>query len=193
MDFSALRSAIASGNPVIAMPALVALREATAEEAEELLLLGLKQEAFALRSLSCAGLGIKRTPAGRDALVQALKFDNDSNVKAEAANSLVNHGLESAWPLLLEAFETNDQWLIRCSILSAVAEHPEVLTSQLLQLAKLAVADSDGTVRVSGAQILGLIIKQKTVESAAARTELLRLQQDQDHRVVAAVLSGLLN
>jgi hypothetical protein len=68
-----------------------------------------------------------------------------------------------------------------------------VLTSQLLQLAKLAVADSDGTVRVSGAQILGLIIKQKTVESAAARTELLRLQQDQDHRVVAAVLSGLLN
>jgi HEAT repeat protein len=196
MDLDALRAAIASGDPSRSMPALAALREATAEQAEPLLLLGLEQSAFMVRSLSCAGLGMKPTPAGWQALVQALHGDDDANVRAEAANALVSHSLERAWPLLLETFERDSQWLVRCSILSAVAEQPQMPAADLLQLARLAIADGDGTVRVGGAEILGRLVRDGAAAGSPpwaqqARAELIALQQDSDHRVVAAALNGL--
>jgi len=177
------------------MPALAGLRGLPAEQAEPLLLLGLQQEAFMVRSLSCAGLGMKPTPAGWPALVQALQQDEDANVRAEAANALVSHSLERAWPLLLEAFRRDSQWLLRCSVLSAVAEHPAMASEDLLELARLALADADGTVRVGGAEILGRLVRDGSAAGAAAageaRRELQALQQDPDHRVVAAALNGL--
>ena len=192
MDLDALRAAIASGDPSRAMPALAGLREASAEQAEPLLLLGLEQSAFMVRSLSCAGLGIKPTPAGWQALVHALQHDEDANVRAEAANALVSHSLERAWPLLLEAFQRDSQWLLRCSVLSAVAEHPAMPAADLLQLARLALGDADGTVRVGAAEILGRVVREADAElAAAARQELVQLQHDADHRVVAAALNGL--
>ena len=42
---------------------------------------------------------------------------------------------------------------MRCSILSAVAEHPEMEPADLLELAQLAQADGDGTVRAGAAEI----------------------------------------
>ena len=200
MDLDALRSAIASGDPSRAMPALAGLRELTPEQAEPLLLLGLEQGAFMVRSLSCAGLGVKPTPAGWDALVRALQQDEDANVRAEAANALVSHDLTRAWPLLLEAFQRDVQWLLRCSVLSAVAEHPQMPAADLLQLALLALEDSDGTVRVGGAEVLGRVVREAGGADGAqpqpelasqAREALVRLQQDPDHRVVAAALNGL--
>lgn len=173
------------------MPALAALREASSEDAEELLLLGLSQDLFSIRSLSCAGLGMKPTAAGREALVRALKTDNDPNVRSEAANALVSHGFNAAWPVILEAFELNNHWLVRCSILAAVAENPDIKPEQLLQLAQMGAKDNDGTVRVSVAQILGLLVSQMSPKSAAARAELQLLLTDEDYRVVAAALNGL--
>jgi hypothetical protein len=101
MDLDQLREAIVSGDPSRAMPALAALREVPEEQAVPLLLLGLEQSTFMVRSLSCAGLGVKRNEAGWLALVQALERDEDANVRAEAANALVSHSLQRAWPLLL--------------------------------------------------------------------------------------------
>lgn len=190
MNLDALRDAIGSGDPSRAMPALASLRELTAEQAEPLLLLGLEAEAFMVRSLSCAGLGMKPTPAGWRALVQALEHDADPNVRAEAANALVSHGLQRAWPLLLAAFQRDHEWLLRCSVLSAVAEHAEMAGEDLLLLARLAIADPDGTVRVGGAEILGRLVREADV-AAQARAELAQLQHDADHRVVAAALNGL--
>ncbi|MCU0530412.1 MAG: HEAT repeat domain-containing protein [Cyanobium sp. Prado107] len=191
-DLQQLRDAITCGDPGRSMPALVALREAGVEEAVPLLLLGLEQEAFLVRSLSCAGLGVKRNEAGWQALVRAVEHDADANVRAEAANSLVSHGLERAWPLLLEAFRRDDHWLVRCSVLSAVAEHPDACSEKLLELASLAVDAGDGTVRAGGAEILGRLVKQAQEPTAsAARAMLQRLQADDDHRVVAAALNGL--
>jgi hypothetical protein len=115
-------------------------------------------------------------------------------VRAEAANALVSHGLAKAWPLLLEAFERDCEWLMRCSVLSAVAEHPEIAADQLLLLAQLAIADADGTVRVGGAELLGRLVREaeRAAEIAEqARVALQTLQQDSDHRVVAAALNGL--
>lgn len=187
-----LHAAIRSGDPARAMPAIASLREVPPEQAIPLLLLGLEQETFMIRSLSCAGLGYKQSAQGWEALVRALVHDDDPNVRAEAANALVSYSLERAWPLLLEAFAANTHWLVRCSILSAVAELSEVPASWLLELARLAVADSDGTVRVGGAEILGRLVSEAAPDLAAeARAELVRLQQDNDHRVVAAALNGL--
>lgn len=194
MDFDALREAIASDVPGRSRPALASLVDATPEQAEPLLLLGLQQSDMLLRQLSCSGLGHKPTPAGWEPLVHTLQNDPEVAVRAEAANALVSHGLERAWPLLLEAFQRENEWLLRCSVLSAVAEHPQMRAEQLLEIGSLAVADADGTVRVGGAEILGRLIREADPAFAVAeqaRAALRRLQQDADHRVVAAALNGL--
>ena len=196
-DLAALREAILCGDPSRAMPALVGLREVPLEQAVPLLLLGLEQSMFMVRSLSCAGLGVKQNEAGWQALVAAMQGDEDANVRAEAANALVSHSLERAWPLLRDAFVADDQWLVRCSILSALAEQPGIETQVLLELAEMAIADADGSVRVGGSEILGRIIRDAGASTellAIAETARLRLsglQQDSDHRVVAAALNGL--
>ena len=189
MNFDALREAIASDSPGRSRPALASLVNATPEQAEPLLLLGLQQSDMLLRQLSCSGLGHKPTPAGWEPLVHTLRHDPEVAVRAEAANALVSHGLERAWPLLLEAFQREHEWLLRCSVLSAVAEHPEMAPDQLLEIGRLAVADADGTVRVGGAEILGRLARESG--SDAARDLLVQLQHDGDHRVVAAALNGL--
>jgi len=174
------------------MPALANLREVPATDAIPLLLLGLEQEVFMVRSLSCAGLGVKRSEEGWAALVQALQGDDDANVRAEAANALASYGVERSWPLLRAAFAADGQWLVRCSILSALAEQPEMPEAWLAELADLALADADGSVRVGGAEILGRLVHQGAPARAeAARCRLRQLQADADHRVVAAALNGL--
>ena len=192
-DLAALREAIGSGDPMRAMPALTQLRFCTDQEAVPLLVLGSEQEAFMVRSLSCSGLGYKRTEQGWTVLERLLRSDGDANVRAEAANSLASYGVERAWPLLKAAFVSDDAWLVRCSILSALAEQPAIDLAWLLELATAAIADADGTVRVSGAEILGRIVREGTDQSIGdqARKLLLPLQQDGDHRVVAAALNGL--
>lgn len=191
-DLAARREAIASGDPSRAMPALAGLRDVGEEQATPLLLLGLAQSAFMVRSLACAGLGVKRSEAGWQALVRALQTDEDANVRAEAANALASYGVERCWPLLRQAFADDNQWLVRCSVLSALAEQPEIPLEWLLELAALALADADGTVRVGGAEILGRLVREAEPELARqARDQLAPLQADPDHRVVAAALNGL--
>jgi HEAT repeat protein len=192
-DLEQLRSAIVSGDPGRAMPALANLREVPAQQAIPLLLLGLEQEMFMIRSLSCAGLGVKQSEAGWEALINALEHDDDANVRAEAANALASYSVERAWPELLAAFRRDTQWLLRCSVLSALAEQPEIDPAWLLELASLAIGDNDGTVRVGGAEILGRLVYEwpDGGEAQQARALLQRLQADPDHRVVAAALDGL--
>lgn len=192
-DLEQLRAAIASGDPATAMPALANLREVPAEQAIPLLLLGLEQEMFMIRSLSCAGLGVKQSETGWEALLQALEHDDDANVRAEAANALASYGVERAWPALIAAFRRDTQWLLRCSVLSALAEQPDISPAWLLELASLAIGDDDGTVRVGGAEILGRVGLDwpNSGEAQQARALLQRLQADPDHRVVAAALDGL--
>jgi len=192
-DLALLREAIASGDPVRAMPALTQLRFVSDGEAVPLLVLGTEQKPFLVRSLSCSGLGYKRTEQGWAVLSRLLVDDEDSNVRAEAANALASYGVERSWPLLSRAFAADDAWLVRCSILSALAEQPEIDLSWLMELAAIAITDADGTVRVSGAEILGRLVREGSGQPVGeqARTLLQPLQQDSDHRVVAAALNGL--
>ena len=133
-----LREAIASGDPVQAMPALAKLRALPDSDNDSvvipLLILGSEQQAFLVRSLSCSGLGYRRNEQGWQVLSQLLLADEDPNVRAEAANSLASYGVERAWPLLRDSFAKDDAWLVRCSILSAFAEQPEINPAWLLDL-----------------------------------------------------------
>lgn len=192
-DLNRLKEAIASGDPSHSMPALAGLRQVPADQAIPLLLLGLEQEEFMVRSLSCAGLGVKQSEQGWQALVGALQSDDDANVRAEAANSLVSYSVERAWPLVRDAFAADGQWLVRCSILAALAEQGEIEAAWLMELAGMAIADGDGTVRVGGAEILGRLVADGVDPALTnqARTALQHLQDDSDHRVVAAALNGL--
>lgn len=190
-NLEALREAIGSGDPSRAMPALARLREVPVEEAVPLLLLGLKQQPFLVRSLSCAGLGVKRNEEGWTALERAVRSDEDPNVRAEAANALVSHGVSGSWPLLAACFRKDGAWLVRCSILSALAEQEDMQPQWLLELGELATADADGTVRVGGAEVLSRLAREGSDLAAQARDRLLALQRDPDHRVVAAALNGL--
>ena len=192
-DLGAVRDAIASGDPVRAMPALTQLRFCDAVDAVPLLVLGTEQKPFLVRSLSCSGLGYKRTEQGWNVLTRLLTADEDPNVRAEAANALASYGVERSWPLLQAAFSADGAWLVRCSILSALAEQPEIKLAWLLELAQMAITDGDGTVRVSGAEILGRIVRDGIAQpiGAEARVLLQPLQRDTDHRVVAAALNGL--
>ena len=192
-DLGELREAIASGDPVRAMPALTQLRFCDAEDAVPLLVLGTEQKPFLVRSLSCSGLGYKRTEQGWDVLTRLLGADEDPNVRAEAANALASYGVERSWPLLQTAFSADGAWLVRCSILSALAEQPVIKLTWLLELAQVAITDGDGTVRVSGAEILGRIVRDGINKAIGgeARALLQPLQQDVDHRVVAAAFNGL--
>lgn len=190
-ELHGLWEAIASGDPARAMPALAGLRAIDEPLATPLLMLGLEQSTFMIRSLACAGLGVKRSEAGWQALERALFNDDDANVRAEAANALASYGVERAWPHLRAAFVADGQWLVRCSILSALAEQPEIPAEQLLDLAQLAIADGDGSVRVGGAEILGRLVREAPDGASRARALLSALQTDSDHRVVAAALDGL--
>ncbi|MEY4353976.1 MAG: hypothetical protein RLZZ609_2217 [Cyanobacteriota bacterium] len=194
-DLDAIRQAIISADPSLAMPALVSLRECSVESATPLLLLGLEQTPFVIRSISCAGLGVKRSPEGQQVLERVLREDGDANVRAEAANALASYGVEQAWPVLSRAFAADGQWLVRCSILAALAEQPEMTPSRLLELALLALQDADGTVRVGGAELLGRILQEAREPNDAITLEALKamtgLQKDADHRVVAVALNAL--
>ena len=194
-DPQALRQAIGSGDPMRALPALARLRAMPDEETESvvvpLLVLGSEQAAFVVRSLSCSGLGLRRSEQGWEVLSRLVRDDEDANVRAEAANSLASYGVERAWPLLRDRFAADDAWLVRCSILSAFAEQPQIDPAWLLELAQLAIEDADGTVRVGGAEILGRLVHDGVAQASTARHWLQSLQKDGDHRVVAAALNGL--
>ena len=192
-DLAALEQAIVSGDPVQAMPALTQLRFCSDEDAVPLLVLGTQQSAFLVRSLSCSGLGYKRTEQGWEVLSRLLTSDEDPNVRAEAANALASYGVERAWPQLKACFAVDHAWLVRCSVLSALAEQEVIELSWLMELATIAIADADGTVRVSGAEVLGRLVRDGVGQpiSDQARALLQPLQQDPDHRVVAAALNGL--
>jgi hypothetical protein len=76
-----------------------------------------------------------------------------------------------------------------------LAEQPEMSPSRLLELARLALEDGDGTVRVGGAEVLGRILRESSDPedsiTKAAREAMASLQKDSDHRVVAVALNAL--
>ncbi len=200
------------------LKAIAALREFETEIAVPLLISRIEDKEFLVRSFVAMGLGKKQNAESFAALLELMKFDRDPNVRAEAANSLSLFGQVAAAHLVV-AFDRDDHWLVRRSILAAAIEldTPE----ELLDICIGGLKGDDLTVRETSIdclvyfagtsqghlaleQILSCVndeswrIRVRVARSLSkykdiqAIEALGKLKQDPDSRVVGAVLeSGL--
>jgi HEAT repeat protein len=173
-----------------------------------------KEGDFGLRRLAMMGFGNHKTAASFQALQEIIEQDKDANVQAEAANSLFEFGDMAVSPLV-ELFKRSDHWLVRQTIISMLVdtEYHEALFT----IATDALQDETQTVKEVGILAMGRLLKSplhdqcllilaKLAESPDWRTRwrsaialqysqtpqakdlILKLQQDEHYRVVAAAL-----
>ncbi|NEO34576.1 MAG: HEAT repeat domain-containing protein [Symploca sp. SIO3C6] len=154
MELDDIRAALTDSDYQHRLKAIAALREYEPDVAIPLLTSRLNDPEFLVRSFVAMGLGHQQGPESFAALLQMIKLERDTNVKAEAANSLSLYGKVSITHLVT-AFFQNDNWLVRRSIIAAVAEMdcPE----ELYEIALEALMDHDLTVQQSGIDALGLL------------------------------------
>ena len=190
-NLDGLRQAIASGDPAARLRAMGCLRPYPAEDCEPLLLACLEDTTVLVRSMACSGLGYKPTAAGTRALRRMLDDEPDPNVRAEAANALARHGGEQASEPLLALYRRDAHWLVRRSIVAALADERDVPAGVLAELADLALADDDVHLQLGGVELLNRL-RHDPDRGAAARARLADLRSSDDHRLAAAALESLL-
>ncbi|MEH2042076.1 HEAT repeat domain-containing protein [Nostoc sp.] len=200
------------------LKAIAALNDYESEVAVPLLTSKLHDSEFLVRSFVARGLGNQQSAESFAALMQIMKFDDTPNVRAEAANSLSLFGRVAVSHLVLAYYQDN-HWLVRRSILAAIAEMdcPE----ELFDICVQGLKDEDFTVRESSVDALGLLANSsqhtaalcqiltlvndeswrmrvrvsyalKRFDEPEAKAALNQLRQDEDHRVVGAALEDLL-
>ena len=217
MHLEQIEASLHSLDPAQRMRAIAALRGHSATVAVPLLKRCICDKEFIVRSCAVSGLGQKRSQDSFQALVDLIEYETDANVKAEAANSLANYG-DQALPYLVQLFQADDHWLVRQSILAAVAETDG--RDYLLLLCHYGISDGDEYIQQAAIAYLSLFGKTEfstaalelllplvTSPSAEIRAQvartlgyfdtpeaiaaLMQLKQDPDHRVVGAVLEKL--
>ena len=173
-----------------------------------------REKDFALRRVAVMGLGNHPTEESFILLKQILDTEQDANVLAEAANSLFEFGARSVEPLQ-QLFLDSDNWLVRQTVISILVDSNS--PSVLLQVAGLAIEDRDQTTKETGilalSRLLNTSLKYKALkifetlaedsywrtrwrtaialtasQDPQARELLIKLQQDDHYRVVAAAL-----
>lgn len=218
MDLTAISAHLDSDNPQDRMRGITALREYEPTVAVPLLIKCIEDSEVMIRSFVMMGLGYKQTPEAYDKLLDQLENEADPNVRAEAANSLAKYG-DVAIPHLVKAFHNNLNWLMRMSIIPAVARLD--CPDELMELCQAGLRDADATVKETAItylmdfatgkrsdEALELLLsyvdsehwnlrKQtalvlKAFPQKAAKEALITLRHDADHRVVAAALEALI-
>ncbi|MEM1254671.1 MAG: HEAT repeat domain-containing protein [Cyanobacteria bacterium P01_H01_bin.21] len=176
-----------------------------------------KDSSFLLRRLSVMGFGNHAPDQDAlNSLRELIKTETDANVLAEAANSLYEFG-DVSIPLLVQLFETNDNWLLRQTVLAILQEsnHPDVL----LEVSLKALDDPTQTVKetaiLSLRQVLMSPLQAQALKALTELTKsniwrdrwraataltgcehpqakqlLIQLQKDENHYVVAAALDA---
>jgi HEAT repeat protein len=169
---------------------------------------------FGLRRLAVMGFGNHKTTASFQALQKIIADDTDANVQAEAANSIFEFGDLAITPLV-QLFQKSDHWLVRQTVISLLVDTE--YSEALLAIAKDAIQDETQTVKEVGILAMGQLLKSplqdqaleilaKLAESPDWRTRwrsaiafqhsltpqakkiIIKLQQDEHYRVVAAAL-----
>jgi HEAT repeat protein len=198
--------------------AIAALKDYPSEVAVPLLERHTQDPEFLVRTFVARELGRQQTAAAFAALLQMVKLDNTPNVRAEAANSIALFGRVAA-SHLVQIFVLDHHWLVRRSILPALAELdcPE----ELLEVCTAALAGDDLNVQEEAidalsslansrqhAAALGKILAMKSAPSEGTRIRvayalkrfnepiakdtLAELRQDTNHRVVGAAMEDLI-
>ncbi|RMF21441.1 MAG: HEAT repeat domain-containing protein [Cyanobacteria bacterium J083] len=174
---------------------------------------------FVLRRLAVMGFANHLCPESLAILNRLLTQEKDPNVLAEIANSLFEFG-ETAFTPLQQLFYSNDNWLIRQTILSLFVDSEA--HQILLELATFGIQDPVQTVKETAILALGKLLKSPYQEQALALLKSLaededwrtrwrtattlsisnhpqakillnKLQKDDHYRVTAAALEGNLN
>ncbi|BAQ64638.1 HEAT repeat domain-containing protein [Geminocystis sp. NIES-3709] len=219
MDISQIETKLTSQDFQDRLDAVTALKDYSADVAIPLLIKLKKDQQFLVRSFVAMGLGRKKSPESLATLLEMLKFDADTNVRAEASNSLSFFG-EISIPHLQQAFHQDDSWLVRLSILAVFMDFK--CPDELFDICLCGIAGDDYTVKETSIRGLGeltstfkedsaLVELLKMVDDSSwrirakvalalgnfsdpkARDALSKLKQDQDIRVVKAVLDATIN
>lgn len=197
--------------------AIAALKNYPSEIAVPFLNRHVQDPEFLVRSFVARELGRQQTSESFAALLQIIKLDNTPNVRAEAANSLSLFGRVAA-SHLVQTFFIDNHWLVRRSILPALAELdcPE----ELLEVCVKALEDEDLNVQEEAIDALVTLKDSRQHEAAlahilsmkdaasegtrirvayalkhfseeSAKAALAALRQDAHHRVVGATMEDL--
>ena len=171
---------------------------------------------FGLRCMAMMGFRYHLTDASFNYLQEVLEKEQDSSVLAEAANSIFDFGERAIAPLE-DLFDRCEHWLVRHTIIAVLAESED--PPVLLRIGKKAIAQQELMTKETGilalSRLLNTSLKEEALEIftelAAAKNwrtrwrtaialtasqdpkakELLaQLQQDENHRVVAAALES---
>ncbi len=218
MEINQIKAYLDSPDPQNRLKAIVELRNHPANIVVPLLKQRMYDKEFVIRSFVAMGLGYKLTDEGFEVLLNLIDNDLDPNVKAEAANSLAKYG-EKSIPHLVELFRKDSHWLLRQSILAAIEDMGS--PSVFLQLSLWGLEGDDLTVKLSSISYLrklkgtslepeaiNVLLELSTSEIVAIRVQvarvlgifddpkardvLVKLRDDQDHRVVGATLEVLI-
>ncbi len=217
MNLDQIKTYLASSDSQERMKAVTELGNYDSDIAVPLLIETKDDREFLVRSFVAMGLRKKQNADSFAALLEMMKFDRDPNVRAEAANSLSFFGKVAA-PHLALMFDRDDHWLVRRSILAALVELdcPE----ELLEVCIVGIEGEDQSVKESSInclrmfagtpkqdlaleKLLSLIdddwwrTRMQVAKSLGkfalpqAKQALEQLKEDEDHRVVGAVLESL--
>lgn len=218
MDLDAIQAALGQSDLAARIRGIKALREYDADVAVPLLVSRMRDPEFLVRSLVAMGLRHQKNAASFAALLEMLTLDRDTNVQAEAANSISFFGTVAV-PHLVKAFHQNSNWLVRRSILACLTELQ--VSQELFEVCLQALEDEDLTVQETAidamktlkdseqhSQVLQQLLQLaqsaswrirlrvayalKSFTEPQAQQAIQALQQDVDHRVVGAALEGLL-
>ena len=214
MDLKEIENNLRSADMHDRLDAIKALKGYSTEITLPLLMKVRKDEKFLVRSFVAMALGANKTAESFAALLEMLKLDRDTNVRAEASNSLSLFG-EVSIPHLQQAFHQDDNWLVRLSILGALMELncPEVVYDvcvcglkgddhgvQENSLSCLASLVNTSKEQEALALLLTMVdnpswrIRLKVAQSLrafshpSAKEVLAKYSQDEDYRVVAVAL-----
>jgi HEAT repeat protein len=217
MPLPEIQANLANADPQARMRGITALKDYEADLAVPLLVTLQTDREMIIRSFVAMGLGFKRNDSAFSALAAMLKVETDNNVRAEVVSALIKYG-HQAIPLVVPAFYHHPDWLMRMSILLALTDMDS--PQELFQLCLAGFVDPNPTVRETAVQCLGYLANAEVAEDALlhllafalserweirkqsalsllhfndprAAQALTQLRQDQDYRVVAAVMEGV--
>lgn len=186
MQLSQIEAYLANPDPMERLKAILELKNYEAEIAMPLLLSQMKEKEYLVRSFVAMGLGKQRTDEAFSALLQMMKFDRDPHVRAEAANSLSLFEQISVSHLVL-AFYQDDHWLVRCSIIAALAELN--CPQELLEVCTLGINEEELSVQEASIDALSLLAK--TPKQEEALSQILSKVNDPSWRVRVKVVRAL--
>lgn len=186
MDLEQIKTALNDSNPQQRMRAIRELRNFEADLAVPLLLEHTNDSEFLVRSYVAMGLGKKKSDRAYDALLEMTKNDSDPNVRAEAANSLSYYGDVAIAPLR-KMYQEDDHWLVRRSIIAAMADLNS--PQELLEICAIGISGDDQPVMESCISCLGLLAD--TEQQPEALKLLFSLAEDESWRIRLQVAKAL--